>query len=112
MERCILDVHAVSSVDEEELFHEVKERLKGKIKASLFNELSQSHKRWCLYWYYTITFFHFGGGPAQELPLPVSSMQSVKGTQMQWESILDFEPKRRDLMRLPTSKHSIKLLGF
>jgi hypothetical protein len=68
MERCILNVLPVSSLDENELFHEVKERLKGKVKATSFDLLSQSHKRWCLYWYYAVNFFHFGRGPAQELP--------------------------------------------
>jgi hypothetical protein len=68
MERCIVDVHPLESIDEEELFHEVRARLKGRVKASSFEELSPSHKRWCLYWYYAINLLHYGGGDAQPLP--------------------------------------------
>jgi hypothetical protein len=58
------------------------------------------------------TLVHFGGGPAQELPPCLLDAIRKRHTQMQWESIPDFEQKRRDLMRSPTSKHSIKLLGL
>jgi hypothetical protein len=30
--------------------------------------LSPSHKRWCFYWYYAVSFFQMGGNEAQELP--------------------------------------------
>jgi hypothetical protein len=66
---CILDSVPLSGVNMEEVFHaEVKSRLKGRVHATNFNELSASHKRWCFYWYYAVNYFHLGGQDAIELP--------------------------------------------
>lgn len=67
-EECIAYVHPVTGVDVDELFYEVKEKLKGRVTAENFGQLTHSHKRWCLHWHYAINFLHFGGGEAQQLP--------------------------------------------
>jgi hypothetical protein len=66
---CILESIPLSGVDMEEVFHaEVKTRLKGRVHATKFSDLSSSHKRWCFYWYYAVNYFHLGGHDATELP--------------------------------------------
>jgi hypothetical protein len=66
---CILDSVPLSGVNMEEVFHAgAKGRLKGRVHATKFTELSATHKRWCFYWYYAVNYFHFGGHDATELP--------------------------------------------
>jgi hypothetical protein len=60
--------HPIEDLDVLELFFEVKEYLKGRVTADSFTDLSPSHKRFCLYWWYAMNMFGFGGGEAQKLP--------------------------------------------
>jgi hypothetical protein len=59
----------VASVDTGDIYDQVFEKLNGQVDGDSFSDLAPTHQRWCMYWHYSINFFHFGGSEAQALPL-------------------------------------------
>ena len=77
-ETCIVHSQLVDGMDVDSIYDEVVGKLKGRVSASDFSGLSQSHKRWCFYWYYAVTYFHLKG--VEATPLPECFIASVRNS--------------------------------
>jgi hypothetical protein len=67
-EECIAVQQPVASVDTGDIYDQVFEKLNGQVDGESFADLAPNHQQWCMYWHYSINFFHFGGSDAQSLP--------------------------------------------
>ena len=59
---CVTVKFKVRNIDLDQLFEAAYDRLGGSVDASDFNGLSNSKKRWCLYWWYAVNIFSIRGG--------------------------------------------------
>ena len=59
---CILTEHPISKLHKEDLFNAVKRKFlnDGETGVDRWRDLSSSHKRWCIYWWYAVNVFEIG----------------------------------------------------
>ena len=68
--QCVLNGYPLSKVCRKQLYDLVNDRFErmGEPSAGSFDEMQPNHKRWCLYWFYSVNIFNHKGNKRQKLP--------------------------------------------
>jgi hypothetical protein len=70
-----LETYPFSRVCKIDLYSQVAERVgSDNLDATEFDKFSPNHKRWCLYWYYSVNIFMHG---SKRRPLPPCFVSAV-----------------------------------
>ena len=65
---CVLELYPVGKVCKKGIYDQVHQRLSGSVKGDHFDELKANHKRWSLYWYYSVNILGVTGKQRRKLP--------------------------------------------
>lgn len=68
LKHCVLDEYPLSKVCRKDVYDQVHENLDGQVDGESFDDLAPNHKRWSLYWYYSVNVFGYGGRKRSRLP--------------------------------------------
>ena len=68
LRNCVLEMYPVARVCKKDVYDQVHERLAGSVKGDHFDELKPNHKRWSLYWYYSVNILGVTGKQRKKLP--------------------------------------------
>ena len=78
LENCVLETYPLSKVCRMELYEQVKERL-GEVESDSFDDLSARHKRWCVYWFYSVNVLFGNNKKKIRRKLPDCFVEYVRG---------------------------------
>ena len=65
---CVLEMYPVGRVCRKDVYDQVYHRLSGSVKGDHFDELKPNHKRWAMYWYYSVNILGVTGKQRKKLP--------------------------------------------
>ena len=65
---CVLELYPVCKVCRVDVYDQVYERLGGSVQGDNFDELKPNHKRWSMYWFYSVNILGVTGKRRQKLP--------------------------------------------
>lgn len=70
LHECVLQAFPLSRCCRKDVYEQVYDWLGGNVDGSCFDELSPNHKRWALYWYYSVNVFGTTGKKGCRKKLP------------------------------------------
>ena len=68
LKKCILELYPLGRVCRKDVYDQVHDRLGGSVAGDNFEELKPNHKRWSMYWYYSVNILGVTGKQRKKLP--------------------------------------------
>ena len=68
LKNCILEMYPLGKCCRKDIYDQVSDRLSGNVAGECFDELAPNHKRWSIYWYYSVNVLGVTGTKRKKLP--------------------------------------------
>ena len=65
---CVLEVYPLGKCCRKDVYEQVSDRLSGNVEGDCFHDLLPRHKRWAMYWYYSVNILGVTGKKRKKLP--------------------------------------------